>query len=143
MRRLIDSTDVLQEAMDAAFKAVHDPNAFNDEASFVAFLVVVSENCVRKHHRTQHTQGRDADRNEQCKVPDAASHAPGPLALAASADQWRQVLSELPPAHKAILRLLKAGRSHAEIMELLDVTDRMIQRVVKHARERFADETGK
>src|SRR4051812_27479985 len=139
LRPKYDSQDIVQDVWASFFGGLPGENASQARRDLVAFLVRVARNkvtdVVRKRLKTKKanvTRERSLDDSHAGPLAEPAARQPTPSAVAMGREEWDRLLRGKPPLYRAILVLLRQGKSPAQIHAVLGVSEKMVQRVIHH-----------
>lgn len=125
LRNLIETQDAVQDTL-ATFLDNPELQAANDLQHLENLLGAMVENTLRGHHRHQHQQRRDVDRN-QCAAaePELGNTTTTPSRVAVrheEGDALRDAVSSLAEIDQRIVNARSAGASFADISEVVGIS---------------------
>jgi DNA-directed RNA polymerase specialized sigma24 family protein len=143
LRRLVDSTDISQEAWKAVFETIKN-GKIPEQDHFVHFLLTVTRNCSLKAIRYLGAEKRSSGREESlerggCQI---VAMEPGPASLVASAEEWELFLADLLPVHRVVIVRALTGEPLADIAKALCLNVRAVQRILERIRGQWHASAG-
>ncbi len=143
LHRSMEAEDVVQEVFQRAFAAISGGKTFEYPDEFIGFLLTTTEHYIIAAVRRATAQRRSMDREQPMNTTaEIASAAASPADLAGDAADWETCLEHLPENDRIALRLLREGYSATEIVRLLEVSARTIERVFERARHWWNERDG-
>jgi RNA polymerase sigma-70 factor (ECF subfamily) len=146
VRQKVDPEDVLQSVFKSFFRRHREGDwDLTDWDSLWSLLARMTiRKCGRRaiHYQSQRRDVRRetapaADQQESSFFREAINREPTPDEAAMLGEIIEQLLGELDDCHRDIIQLSLQGCSSAEIADQIDVTERTVQRILKHVRERI------
>jgi RNA polymerase sigma factor (sigma-70 family) len=142
LRRCYDTADFTQQVWASFFHVTGEPRLFPTPEALVAFLSRMACNKVIETSRERlGTQKHDMSREVSLSEPHTETGKPlGDLLAAPVAtpsqhvmadERWQKLLASMPPGHRRVLELLRAGHSQIEIASIAGIDRRIIHRLVK------------
>ncbi len=143
LRRQFDSTDFLQDVFATFLCKPPQPGAFADANALFVFLTRLARNKVlgalRRQDRRKWNNQREhsLEGSAQAEARRVLGPEPTPSEVAVAQETWTGMLAGKTATHKKILKLLKQGHSPAEVVDLLDIHPKIVQRVLQRVRSRM------
>lgn len=139
LRSQFDSLDFAQDAWASFFDIPPDRYTFQTPEELIAFLAHLARRKLIDAHR-QRFQGakRNLDRvyRIQPNENEPPARQPTPSQFALAEDEWERMLLNKPPKLRKALELLRAGYAHHEIISMLGIHPRMLQRLIQSLNEK-------
>lgn len=139
-RLAVDSTDVLQDIALALLKNGLPDEVYRTREALLAYLRKIAENAARRSNEFHlATEKRSLWRQQPL---DATSERHEfidrscPTLAYEFQDAWEKFLQALPPLHRSVARLIGAGHTEAEVAARLEISTRMVSRVLERLQER-------
>lgn len=146
LRKEYDSVDFAQDVWVSFCNLPADAVGFDSPEALGNFLAAVARNKVVEVCRRRYgTAAYDVTREQGLfRTADGADvPLPGreatPSQCAIAGERLAALAAELPPAHRPVLDLLRAGHTQEEIARRIGVTDRHVRRIVDRVRELCED----
>jgi RNA polymerase sigma factor (sigma-70 family) len=140
LRIRYDSQDFTQAVWASILAVSPDRFTFANPEELVRYLARMASNKVVDVYREQNGPTRDVSRErplDASGAPVADRRASTPSQVAIADERWEQLLSQVAPAHRAVVQMLRDGHTYLEIAERLHVHTKTIQRIVRNLSERL------
>jgi DNA-directed RNA polymerase specialized sigma24 family protein len=150
LRPFLDSEVFLQELQVKLLELGFTLEAFDGPAAFLAYVTRMAENLVKEAKR-KYLVRPEANRSREQSLEALraaqwdflAAEADQPVDVCIAEDEWRHALESLPLVYRYIAIKLREGSSHTEIANALNISVRMVGRVVFRLRQHFGLEPAK
>ncbi len=144
LRSKFDSEDFLQDVWATFFVNPPEPKRFGSVEELFAYLTKLARNKVAEKARQRFRRGKYNVNRERSLSGSAALAAhrvagpePTPSEVVVAEEQYTGLRAAQAPAQRDIITLLREGRTHEEIAQLLNVHPKNVQRVVRGLRRRL------
>ncbi len=145
LRRRYDSSDFVQSVWASFADLSHQAYEFRSPEDLVKFLSRMAYNKVmettRKRLATKKHGGGVQEvslhREPTPPVLPAREHTPSQYVIAD--ERWQKLIEGLPPRHVQVLQLLRDGHSKLDIAQQLNISPKIIQRLL-HRLRHFRDQ---
>ncbi len=137
MRSRFDSIDFAQAVWASFFAQVKKFSEANDPRQLIAMLVAIAKHKVIDEMRRQ----MDASKrniSRECRLDEydeslvhPVRRQPTPSEFAIARERWSHMLADKPARDQEILRLRFNGETQRSIAEMLNVSERTVQRVLE------------
>jgi RNA polymerase sigma-70 factor (ECF subfamily) len=144
IRSKFDSMDIAQDVWKSFFAGLPEENTFKSPDDLAAFLTRLARNKVVDVNRQRlDTQKHDVRREQSLddstcfdkgNIQDNAQRTPSQVVM--SQEEWQKYLSKQPIVYRHILMRMCEGKRQAEIAEELDISVKLVQRVIDRAMAR-------
>lgn len=139
LRSQFDSVDFAQDAWASFFDIPPERHTFQTPEELVAFLTVLARRKLLDAQRQRFQGAKRNMRRVRSLQPDRnepPARQPTPSQFALAEDEWERMLLNKPPKLRKALELLRAGYSHREIISMLGLRPRMLQRLIQTLNEK-------
>jgi RNA polymerase sigma factor (sigma-70 family) len=145
LRPKFDSCDFLQDVLASFFLNPPPPSAFASPDALFAFLTTMARNKVVEKVRQRLVLKRynvnrehSLDGSARYLAGDLEGQEPTPSEVAVAKEQWSDMLRDQPDHYRQILDLLRQGFGYLEIAQKLNLSAKMVQRLVNRLQPRYA-----
>jgi RNA polymerase sigma factor (sigma-70 family) len=139
LRSQFDSVDFAQDAWASFFDIPTERYTFQTPEELVAFLAHLAHRKLIDAHRQRFQGAKRNMRRVRSIQPDRnepPARQPTPSQFALAEDEWERMLHNKPPKLRKALELLRAGYGHHEIISMLGIHQRMLQRLIQSLNEK-------
>ena len=133
LRSQFDSLDFAQDAWVAFFDVSPERYTFQTPEELVAFLTRLARHKLIDAYRQRfHAAKRDQRlvRRIDTEKQEPPARQPSPSQFALAEDEWERMLLNKPPKLRKALEMLRAGYKRAEIVEMLGLHPKILQRLI-------------
>ncbi len=142
MRPKFDSTDFVQDVWASFFADLPRDRPFNLPEELIAFLTRVAQNKVADAAR-QRLLGQKYNVNRERSLddsrvgppPELAARQPTPSTVAMNREEWDRLLQRQPAVYRRILILLSEGKSQSQVAQELNISEKMVSRLIRQLRK--------
>ncbi|WP_435016820.1 RNA polymerase sigma factor [Tundrisphaera sp. TA3] len=136
MRKHLDSTDIANDVMNSLATRFGDFD-FASVNELRKFVLHAAQQKVIDHHRHQHAQRRNIDRDRSFVTDDGrtqwepADDSPTPSQIAVASEEEQQLLEKQSGPARAVLELRLQGYSKPEVAREVGWSVRTVERLLK------------
>lgn len=135
LRSKYDTMDFVQMVWKSIFEDPQQFQRFDVPEQLIAFLAKMAQNKIDTEYRRRlGTQKHNINREAPWEEPDnqspRACETPSQIAIAR--ELWDELIRDLPPKHREVVRMRLEGATFTEIAERLEMHERTARKVIKN-----------
>jgi RNA polymerase sigma-70 factor (ECF subfamily) len=140
LRTRFDSLDFAQDVWLSFFALPSERYNFETPEALMAFLITMANRRVievfrQRFNTEKHNIVREYQDDSNELEPQLPTNTPTASQWALANEVWEKLVSRFPPAHKAILELLREGYTHDNIARMSNVSLSTVNRIVRRLKD--------